>query len=251
MNARESQRFHGQTVLVTGSSRGIGAGIAKALAAEGAKVAVTYSSNSGQAEAVLASLAGSGHLLMQLNVADEASVAAAFEMIIAKWGKLDGLVNNAGITRDTLLLRMKAEDFQAVIDTNLKGTFLCTKLAVKMMMKARSGSIVNITSVIGEMGNPGQANYAASKAGTEAFAKSVAKEVGSRGIRVNCVAPGFIVTDMTTAMTDTAKTAILANVPLEKLGDVDDVAHATAFLLSQDAKYITGQTLSVNGGMYM
>ena len=146
---------------------------------------------------------------------------------------------------------MKTEDFQSVMDTNLKGTFLCTRSAAKMMLKVRSGSIVNITSVIGEMGNAGQSNYAASKAGIEGFSKSIAQEIASRSIRVNCVAPGFIVTDMTDAMTDAAKEAILSKVPLKTLGDTDDVANAVAFLLSNESKYITGHTLSVNGGMYM
>jgi 3-oxoacyl-[acyl-carrier protein] reductase len=219
-----NQRFAGKKILVTGSSRGIGAGIARKLASEGASVAVTYSSNPGSAEQVMSSLKGDGHLLIKLNISDEASVTAAFEEISTKWGKVDGVVNNAGVTRDQLLLRMKTEDFQSVVDTNLKGTFLCTRAAAKMM---------------------------ASKAGVEGFSKSVAQEIGSRSIRVNCVAPGFIVTDMTDAMTEQAKTAILSKVPLNTLGDVDDVANAVAFLLSDESKYITGHTLSVNGGMYM
>ena len=246
-----SKRFEGHHILVTGSSRGIGAAIALKLAEEGAKVAITYSSNPASAEKVLGSLPGNGHLMLSLNIGDEASVAAAFEQIAAKWGQLDGLVNNAGITRDTLILRMKTEDFQAVVDTNLKGTFLCTRAAVKMMLKARKGSIVNITSVIGESGNAGQSNYAASKAGIEGFTKSIAQEVGSRSIRLNCVAPGFIATDMTDALNEAQKTAILGKVPLGTLGDTNDVAAATAFLLSNEAKYITGHTLSVNGGLYM
>lgn len=246
-----SLRFEGKTVLVTGSSRGIGAAIATRLAHEGAKVGITYSTNPDGAEKILSGLTGEGHLMLKLNIANEESVAACFDQLATKWGHLDGLVNNAGITRDTLLLRMKAEDFQAVIDTNLKGTFLCTRAAVKMMLKARHGSIVNITSVIGEMGNAGQANYAASKAGIEGFSKSIAQEVGSRNIRVNCVAPGFIVTDMTDALNDQQKTAILSKVPLGTLGDANDVALATAFLLSNESKYITGHTLSVNGGLYM
>lgn len=246
-----TKRFSGQSVLVTGSSRGIGAAIARRLAAEGARVAVTYSSHPESAQSVLKSLDGSGHICLKLNVSDEASVAAAFEAISKEFGRLDGLVNNAGITRDQILLRMKTEDFQAVLDTNLKGTFLCTRAAVKMMLKARSGSIVNITSVIGESGNPGQSNYAASKAGIEGFTKSIAQEVGSRRIRVNCVAPGFIVTEMTEALNDQQKDAILSKVPLHDLGDTEDVAAAAAFLLSSDAKYITGHTLSVNGGLYM
>jgi len=245
------QRLADKNILVTGSSRGIGAAIARRLAHEGAKVAITYSSNPESAERIYKDLPGSGHLLVKLNIADEASVTAAFEEISKGWGKLDGLVNNAGITRDTLLLRMKTEDFQAVVDTNLKGTFLCTRAAVKMMLKARAGSIVNITSVVGEMGQSGQSNYAASKAGVEGFTKSIAQEVASRSIRVNCVAPGFIVTDMTDALTDEQKKAILDKVPLNSLGDTSDVAAATAFLLSSEAKYITGHTLSVNGGLYM
>lgn len=238
-------------MLVTGSSRGIGAGIAAHLSRQGARVAVTYSSNREAAEKVLAGLEGEGHLCLSLHVGEEASVQAAFDEIAKNFGQLDGLVNNAGITRDQLILRMKAEDFQTVIDTNLKGTFLCTRAAVKMMIKARAGSIVNITSVIGEMGNAGQCNYAASKAGIEGFSKSIAQEVASRGIRVNCVAPGFIVTEMTDVLNDQQKQAILTKVPLNTLGDVADIANATAFLLSPESKYITGHTLSVNGGLYM
>lgn len=248
---RSSMRFEGKKILVTGSSRGIGAGIVRKLASEGATVAITYATNPASAETVRASLPPGEHLLIKLDIADEASVTAAFEEIAKTWGRLDGLVNNAGVTKDQLLLRMKSEDFQTVMDTNLKGTFLCTRAAAKMMLKARAGSIVNITSVIGEMGNAGQSNYAASKAGIEGFSRSVAQEIASRSIRVNCVAPGFIVTDMTDAMTDQAKAAILSKVPLNTLGDVDDVANAVAFLLSNESKYITGHTLSVNGGMYM
>lgn len=241
----------GKKIMVTGSSRGIGAGIARLLADEGAQVAITYSSSEGPAREVLASLKGTGHMIVSLQVADEASVSAAFAKVLETFGSLDGLVNNAGITKDQLLLRMKQDDFQSVIDTNLKGTFLCTKLAVKTMMKARKGSIVNITSVIGQTGNAGQANYAASKAGVEGFSKSIAQEVGSRQVRVNCVAPGFIVTDMTDQLTEEQKTGILSKVPLETLGQTEDVAHAVAFLLSDKARYITGHTLSVNGGLHM
>ena len=250
--AQMSGRFKGRNILVTGSSRGIGAGIAKALADEGARVAVTYSTGAKLAEEVVAQLPNpSQHLCLKMNVSDEASVVEAFARIAAEFGELHGLVNNAGITKDQLLLRMKLEDFQCVLDTNLRGVFLCTRAAVKMMLKARIGSIVNITSVIGEMGNAGQSNYAASKAGIEGFAKSIAQEVASRNIRVNCVAPGFILTEMTEVLTDEQKASILSKVPLNKLGDVSDVAAATCFLLSNDAKYITGQTLSVNGGLYI
>ena len=247
----ESRPFAGKTVLVTGSSRGIGAGLARRLAKAGARVAVTYSSNPKGAEQTLSSLEGDGHISVALNVADEGSVHTAFETVLGAFGNLDHLVNNAGITKDQLLLRMKAEDFQSVIDTNLRGTFLCTRAAAKVMLKAKSGSIVNITSVIGEMGNAGQSNYAASKAGVEGFTKSIALELASRQIRVNCVAPGFIVTDMTDALTDQQKDTILSKVPLKMLGDVDDVADAVMFLLGPTAKYVTGHTLSVNGGLYM
>jgi 3-oxoacyl-[acyl-carrier protein] reductase len=246
-----TKRFEGKNILVTGSSRGIGADIARRLAKEGARVAVTYSSSPEAAQKVLESLEGTGHILLQMNVADEASVGAAFDQALAAFGTLHGLVNNAGITKDTLLLRMKTEDFDSVIATNLRGVFLCTRAAAKVMLKARTGSIVNITSVIGEMGNAGQSNYAASKAGIEGFAKSIAQEVASRGIRVNCIAPGFIATEMTGVLSEQQKQAILDKVPLKALGDTDDVAAAAAFLLSDDAKYITGHTLSINGGLYM
>lgn len=246
-----AQRLAGKSILVTGSSRGIGAAIAKRAAHEGARVAITYSSHPESADKVLSSLPGSGHIRLHLNVGDEASVQAAFDEAAKTFGGLDGLVNNAGITRDQLILRMKTEDFQAVIDTNLKGVFLCTRAAVKMMLKARSGSIVNITSVVGEMGNAGQCNYAASKAGVEGLARSIALEVASRGIRVNCIAPGYIVTEMTDVLNDQQKKSIVEKIPLGILGEVEDIAAASAFLLSPEAKYITGQTLSVNGGMYM
>ncbi len=244
-------RFAGKTALVTGSSRGIGAGIAMRLAREGARIAVTYSSSANSAQKVLESLPGPGHICVQLNVAEEASVESAFAQIIEKMGQLDFVVNNAGITKDQLLLRMKSDDFNQVIDTNLKGVFLCTKAAAKIMLRAKTGAMVNITSVIGQTGNPGQANYAASKGGVEAFSKSVAQELASRQIRVNCVAPGFISTEMTDALTEAQKQAILSNVPLQMLGDVEDVASAVSFLLSSEAKYITGHTISVNGGLFM
>jgi 3-oxoacyl-[acyl-carrier protein] reductase len=246
-----ARRFEGKNILVTGSSRGIGAGIARRLATEGARLAITHIASDEQALQIIAGLEGNNHIAVPLDVTSEESVNTAFGMISEKFGTLHGLVNNAGITKDGLLLRMKIEDFQAVIDTNLKGTFLCTRAAVKLMLKARQGSIVNITSVIGEMGNAGQSNYAASKAGTEGFSKSVALEIASRGLRVNCVAPGFIVTEMTEILTDQQKEAILAKVPLNAMGSIEDVAAATAFLLSDEAKYITGHTLSLNGGLYM
>ncbi|MGE0527115.1 MAG: 3-oxoacyl-[acyl-carrier-protein] reductase [Bdellovibrionales bacterium] len=241
----------GKRIVVTGSSRGIGAGLVKFLAAQGAKVTVTYSSHPGPAETVFAGLTGEGHLLLPLNVTSSESVDHAFSQILERWGGLDGLVNNAGITRDQLLLRMKDEDFDAVMSTNLRGSYLCTKAAMRSMLKARAGSIVNVSSVIGQMGNAGQANYGASKAGLEGFTRSVALEVATRGIRVNAVAPGFIVTDMTEGLDEQQKSAIQSRIPLQRLGSVEDVAQSIAFLLSDMAFYITGQVIHVNGGMYM
>jgi len=244
------QKLKGKSILVTGSSRGIGAGIARVLASQGAKVAVTYSSNESAAKEVVAGLAGEGHLMIHLNVADEESVKAALSEVQEKFGTLDGLVNNAGITSDGLLLTMKPESFDKVIATNLRGTFLCTKAVMRSMIKSRKGSIVNITSVVGEMGNPGQANYAASKAGVEAFTKSVAKEIASRSVRLNCVSPGYIETEMTAELNDKQKDAILTQIPSQSMGSAEDVAHAVSYLLSDESKYVTGQTIRVNGGLY-
>jgi 3-oxoacyl-[acyl-carrier protein] reductase len=244
-------KLKNKTILVTGGSRGIGAGIVKRLAEDGARVAFTYTSNQAAAEEVLKNLPGDGHLAFELHVESEESVEKLFKAVLEKMDKLDGLVNNAGITKDQLLLRMKAEDFDQVLHTNLRGVFLCTKLATKAMLKARQGSIVNVTSVIGHSGNSGQANYAASKGGITAFAKSIAQEVGSRNIRVNCVAPGFITTHMTDVLPEEQKNAILAKIPLQKFGQTSDIANAVSFLLSDEASYITGQTLHVNGGMGM
>lgn len=241
----------GKRVVVTGSSRGIGAGLAKYLAEQGARVVVTYSSNSAAAETVMKSLPGDGHLLMPLNVGSADSVNKTFDEIIEKFDGIDGLVNNAGITKDQLIMRMKDEDFDAVINTNLRGAYLCTKAVMRPMIRARAGSIVNISSVVGQMGNPGQSNYAASKAGLEGFTRSVAYEVATRSIRVNAVAPGFIVTDMTDALTDTQKDMIKTKIPLGRLGSTEDIAQAVGFLLSDMSLYITGQVLQVNGGLYM
>lgn len=246
-----SARLHGKNILVTGASRGIGAGIAKLVAAQGARVALTYTSKPELAEQTLKSLAGDGHFVLPMSLTDSFSIEMAFNQALDKFGQLHGLVNNAGVTKDQLLLRMKDEDFDAVIQANLKGTFICTRHATKAMLKAKTGSIVNITSVIGHSGNPGQTNYAASKAGIEGFTRSAALEVGSRSIRLNCVAPGFIVTDMTDALDDKQKQAILAKIPLQRLGNVDDVANAVVYLLSDESSYMTGQTLHINGGMYM
>ncbi len=244
-------RLEGKTVLVTGSSRGIGAKTAQYLAEQGMRVAVTYGRSKEQAEEIFKNLNGDGHLLLPFNVSDEDSVKEGFEVLLKEFTTLDGLVNNAGITRDQLILRMKNEDFDQVIDTNLRSVFLCTKLAVKAMMKARKGSIVNVTSVIGQMGGAGQSNYAASKGGVEAFSKSIAQEVGSRNIRVNCIAPGFIATDMTDELPEERKKAILSSVPLNSIGEPIDVAQSVAFVWSDESKYITGQTIGVNGGLYM
>lgn len=238
-------------IVVTGSSRGIGAGIARVLAERGAHVAVTYSSSPAAAEKVIADLPGEGHILVAMNVGDAASVDAGFTEILGKFGGIDGLVNNAGITRDQLLMRMRDEDFDSVINTNLRGAYLCTKAVMRPMLKARGGSIVNVSSVVGQMGNPGQSNYAASKAGLEGFTRSIALEVASRSIRVNAVAPGFITTDMTHALDEKQKEQITARIPLQRLGDVGDIAAAVAFLLSDASSYITGQVLQVNGGLYM
>jgi 3-oxoacyl-[acyl-carrier protein] reductase len=245
-------RFAGKTVLVTGSSRGIGASIAAHLAEQGARVALTYSSNQETGQRAFQNLKGTGHLLLEMDVSNEESVERAFERMLIQFNTLDYLVNNAGITKDTLLLRMRTDSFDSVINTNLRGTFLCTRAAIKAMLKTKvPGSIVNITSVIGRSGNAGQANYAASKAGIEAFTKSIALEVATRNIRLNCVAPGFIVTEMTSVLTEEQKEEIQQKIPMHSLGSVTDVANAVCFFLSDEASYITGQTLNVNGGMYM
>ena len=241
----------GKKIFVTGGSRGIGAAICKVLANKGATVGFSYSSREDSARSVLESLPGTGHFYVPMNISQEESIQNAFNTVIEKLGEVDGLVNNAGITKDNLLLRMKTEDFDSVIQTNLKGTFILTKFALKHMLKLRRGSVVNVTSVIGQTGNAGQSNYAASKAGIEAFSKSAALEVASRGIRVNCVAPGFIATEMTQGLNEEHKNKILTQIPLERIAQPEEVAYAIAFLLSDESTYITGQSLNVNGGMYM
>ncbi|SFA95513.1 3-oxoacyl-[acyl-carrier-protein] reductase [Selenomonas ruminantium] len=243
----------GKVALVTGASRGIGRAIALKLAAEGAKVAINYAGNTAKAEEVKAEIEKNGGeaILVQADVADSAAVEAMVNATVEAFGQIDILVNNAGITRDGLMMRMKDEDFDAVINTNLKGVFYCTKLVSKLMMKKRSGRIINMASVVGLMGNAGQTNYAAAKAGVIGFSKSAAKELAARGITVNMVAPGFIDTDMTAAMTDKAKEMTLTGIPLNRMGTPEDVANAVAFLVSDNASYITGQVINVDGGMVM
>ncbi|MBN8225605.1 MAG: 3-oxoacyl-ACP reductase FabG [Xanthomonadales bacterium] len=240
----------GEIALVTGASRGIGAAIADELAARGATVVGTATSDSG-ADAIGARLAGKGGHGRRLDVTDGASVEALIEAIGKEFGPVSILVNNAGITRDNLLLRMKDEDWQAILDTNLTSVYRTCKAVMRGMMKARKGRIVNIASVIGATGNAGQANYAAAKAGIIAFSKSLAKEIGSRNVTVNVVAPGFIDTDMTRDLPEDAKNAMLGQIALGRLGEPADIARAVAFLAGPDAGYVTGETLHVNGGMYM
>ncbi len=240
----------GEIALVTGASRGIGAAIADELAARGARVIGTATSERG-AQAIgerLAAHAGAGRML---DVSDSAAVESVLASIAEEFGAITILVNNAGITRDQLLLRMKDEDWQAILDTNLGSVFRTTKAVLRGMMKARKGRIISIASVIGSIGNAGQSNYAAAKAGIIAFSKSIAREIGSRGITVNVVAPGFIDTDMTRALPEEQRNALLGQIALQRLGDPADVAQAVAFLASPGAAYITGETLHVNGGMYM
>ena len=243
----------GKVALVTGASRGIGRAIALRLAREGAKVAINYAGSTAKAEAVKTEIEQNGGeaILVQADVSDSASVDAMVAKVIEAFGQIDILVNNAGITRDGLMMRMKDEDFDAVINTNLKGVFYCTKVVSKLMMKKRSGRIINMASVVGLMGNAGQTNYAAAKAGVIGFSKSAAKELASRGITVNMVAPGFIATDMTAEMKDKAKEMTLAGIPLKRMGEPEDVANAVLFLASDNASYITGQTINVDGGMVM
>ncbi len=245
-----SRPLAGEVVLVTGASRGIGAAIADELAARGATVIGTATSDGG-AEAIGARLAGTGGHGRRLDVTDAAAVEALIDGIAREFGPVSILVNNAGITRDNLLMRMKEEDWQAILDTNLTSVYRTSKAVMRGMMKARKGRIVNIASVIGATGNAGQANYAAAKAGIIAFSKSLAKEIGSRGVTVNVVAPGFIDTDMTRDLPEEARHAMLGQIALGRLGEPADIARAVAFLAGPDAGYITGETLHVNGGMYM
>ncbi|MFZ3170503.1 MAG: 3-oxoacyl-[acyl-carrier-protein] reductase [Carboxydocellales bacterium] len=242
-----------KVAIVTGSSRGIGKAIALKLAERGAKVVVNYAGSAPAAEEVVETILAIGGqaIAVQANVGDQLEAENLIKTALDTFGHVDILVNNAGITRDGLLLRMKETDWDAVMDTNLKGVYLCTKAVIKPMMKQRQGTIINITSVVGLTGNAGQANYAAAKAGIIGFTKSIAQEIGSRGITVNAIAPGFITTDMTANLGEAVIKELASKIPLERLGNPEDIAGAVVFLASSDARYITGQTLNIDGGMVM
>ncbi len=242
--------MQGEVVLVTGASRGIGAAIADELAAQGATVIGTATTESG-AHSIAERLSAQGGAGRVLDVTEKGAIEALIESIATEFGPVSVLVNNAGITRDQLLMRMKDDDWQAVMDTNLSSVFRSSKAVLRGMMKARKGRIINIASIIGVTGNAGQSNYAAAKAGIIAFSKSLAREIGSRGITVNVVAPGFIDTDMTRSLPTEQRDALVGQIALQRLGEPSDIAKAVAFLASPAAAYITGETLHVNGGMYM
>jgi len=243
-------QLESKVALVTGASRGIGKAIAMQLASDGATVVGTATSDKG-ADAITDYLSEFGGKGIALNVTDKAGIEAVVKDINATFGGIDILVNNAGITRDNLLMRMKDDEWQDIIDTNLSAIFMLSKAVLRGMMKKRFGRIVNIGSVVGSSGNAGQANYAAAKAGVIGFSKSMAREVASRGITINVVAPGFINTDMTKALTDDQREAIFKDIPANRLGEPDEIATTVAFLVSNGAAYITGETIHVNGGMYM
>ncbi|MBQ8682521.1 MAG: 3-oxoacyl-[Selenomonadales bacterium] len=246
-------QLDGKVALVTGASRGIGRAVAIRLAKSGAKIAVNYAGNQAAAEEVKQIIEQNGGeaILVQADISNAESVDAMVAQVMEAFGRIDILVNNAGITRDTLLMRMKEADWNAVIQTNLTGVFYVTKAVSKIMMKQRSGKIVNMSSVVGLMGNAGQANYAAAKAGVIGFTKSMAKELAARNITVNAIAPGFISTDMTAVLPDKVKEDLATKIPMGRLGEADDIASAVLFLVSDSANYITGQTLNVDGGMVM
>lgn len=247
------KRFENKIVLVTGAGRGIGASIAKRFASEGAEVIVNYSGNDEAAQKTVDEITAIGGQAQKYkcSVNDSESVKVMIDEIIKEFGRIDILVNNAGITKDGLMLRMTDEDFDRVIDVNLKGTFNCTKYVSKYMLKQKSGKIINISSVVGLSGNAGQINYSASKAGIIGITKSAAKELSSRGITVNAVAPGYVDTDMTKVLSDNIRNEILKNIPLQRMGNVEDISNCVAFLASEDASYITGQVISVDGGMHI
>ncbi len=246
-------KLNGKTAVVTGASRGIGRAIAIQLASEGANVVVNYSGSEQKAKEVVEEIIalGSKAIAVQANVADNDSVQNLMKTAIDEFGSIDILVNNAGITRDNLLMRMKEDEWDDVIDTNLKGVFLCTKAVTRQMMKQRSGRIINISSIVGVMGNAGQANYVAAKAGVIGLTKTSARELASRNILVNAIAPGFITTEMTDELPEDIKNAMLAQIPLAKLGQPEHIAKAVLFLASDDSEYITGQTLQIDGGLVM
>jgi 3-oxoacyl-[acyl-carrier protein] reductase len=243
----------GQTALVTGGTRGIGRAIVEALAAAGARVAFTYRSSTDEAKAFRAELEAKGVevLIHQGDAADGRAATEAVSMVLEAWGRVDILVNNAGITRDGLMLRMGEEDWTVVLDTNLKSVFNFCKAVYRPMMKQRAGHIINLSSVVGVMGNAGQTNYAASKAGMIGFSKSLAKELGGRGVTVNVVAPGYVATDMTAALSDAARDAMLGSIPLRRAATPEDIASSVLFLASPAASYITGVVLQVDGGLAM
>jgi 3-oxoacyl-[acyl-carrier protein] reductase len=244
-------KFEGQVALVTGASRGIGAAIALDLARRGLKVIGTATTEAGAAKIAEALSAFDGCSGRTLDVTQAAAGDALVDAIVKEYGGLQVLVNNAGITRDNLAMRMKDEDWDAVMDTNLKGVFRMSRAVMRTMMKQRYGRIINITSVVGASGNPGQANYAAAKAGVAGMTRALARELGSRNITVNCIAPGFIETDMTASLHEDQQKALLGQIPLGHLGKPADIAHAVAYLAAPEASYVTGQELHVNGGMYM
>ena len=248
-----SKLLEGQTALVTGASRGIGRSIALALAGAGANIAVNYAGNEEAAATVVAEIEALGvkAYAVKGHVGDSEQFDAMVKGVIEAWGRIDILVNNAGITRDNLIMRMKEEEFDEVIATNLKGVFNGIKSVTRPMMKQRSGRIINISSVVGVLGNAGQANYVAAKAGVIGLTKSAARELASRNITVNCIAPGFIETDMTDQLPDEVRQGMLGNIPLARLGQPEEIAKVALFLASDSASYMTGQTLHVDGGMYM
>ncbi|MFC9538382.1 3-oxoacyl-[acyl-carrier-protein] reductase [Lysinibacillus sp. NPDC056959] len=247
------RKLEGKVAVVTGASRGIGRAIALKLANEGAKVVVNYSGSQAKAEEVVAMIQENGGeaIAVQASVSKTEEVTALMDATVKTFGSLDILVNNAGITRDNLLMRMKEDEWDDVLDTNLKGVFLCTKAVTRQMMKQRAGRIINISSIVGVAGNAGQANYVAAKAGVIGLTKTTAKELASRNILVNAIAPGFIETEMTDQLPEDIKQGMLTQIPLAKLGQPEDIAKAVTFLASDDANYMTGQTLHIDGGMVM
>ncbi|HSM00076.1 MAG TPA: 3-oxoacyl-[acyl-carrier-protein] reductase [Candidatus Limnocylindria bacterium] len=246
-------RLSGKVALVTGSARGIGKTIVERFAAEGAVVVLSDVTNEAAAAETLAAIVGAGGkgMVEMFDVGDAAQVDAAVQRILAEQGRIDILVNNAGITRDNLLMRLSEEDFDSVLRTNLKGTFLLTKAVSRHMMKQRSGRIVNLSSVVGQMGNAGQSNYSAAKAGIIGFTKSMARELASRGVTVNAIAPGFIMTAMTAALPENVRSGFLSQIPMGKFGTPEDVAELAVYLASDGASYVTGQVIGINGGLYM